>query len=135
MPLHGSDAGTKIEGAHMALNDVAIRVAKSTNKSWKLADEKGLFLLIQPTGGKLWRMDYRFADKRKTLACGTYPDTSLKFARDKRDAARKLLADGSHGNLTVGTVTFANPQRGFGKCGKSKKQGQQEELLRCGHAE
>lgn len=49
--------------------------------------------MIQPTGAKLWRFDYRFADKRKTLAIGTYPDTGLRLARDKRDEARKLLAE------------------------------------------
>ena len=77
----------------MALTDTGIRVAKPTDKARKLADEKGLYLLIQPTGAKLWRFDYRFADKRKTLAIGTYPDTGLRLARDKRDEARKLLAE------------------------------------------
>jgi integrase len=78
----------------MALTDTGIRAAKPTDKARKLADEKGLYLLIQPTGGKLWRFDYRFADKRKTLAIGTFPDTGLRQARDKRDEARKLLAEG-----------------------------------------
>lgn len=78
----------------MALTDTGIRATKPTDKARKLADEKGLYLLIQPTGGKLWRFDYRFADKRKTLAIGTFPDTGLRLARDKRDEARKLLAQG-----------------------------------------
>lgn len=78
----------------MALTDTGIRATKSTDKARKLADEKGLYLLIQPTGGKLWRFDYRFADKRKTMAIGTFPDTGLRLARDKRDEARKLLALG-----------------------------------------
>jgi integrase len=78
----------------MALTDTGIRAAKPTEKARKLADEKGLYLLIQPTGGKLWRFDYRFADKRKTLAIGTFPDTSLRLARDKRDDARKMMAQG-----------------------------------------
>jgi integrase len=78
----------------MALTDTGIRATKPTDKARKLADEKGLYLLIQPTGGKLWRFDYRFADKRKTLALGTFPDTGLRQARDKRDQARKLLAEG-----------------------------------------
>jgi hypothetical protein len=47
-----------------------------------------------PTGGKLWRLDYRFGDKRKTIALGAYPDVSLARAREKRDEARRLLADG-----------------------------------------
>jgi hypothetical protein len=78
----------------MPLTDTAIRIAKSTDKPRKMADERGLYLLIQPTGAKLWRMNYRIEGKQKTFACGTYPDTSLKLARAKRDDARKLLADG-----------------------------------------
>lgn len=77
----------------MALNDVAIRSAKPGDKPRKLADEKGLYLLITPSG-RYWRLDYRYEGKRKTLALGVYPDTSLKLARDKRDEARKLLAQG-----------------------------------------
>lgn len=76
----------------MALTDVAVRTAKPSEKARKLADEKGMYLLIQSSGAKLWRMDYRFDAKRKTLALGTYPETSLAQARDKRDEARKLLA-------------------------------------------
>ncbi len=76
----------------MALSDTAIRAAKPAEKPRKLADEKGMYLLIQPSGPKLWRMDYRFDNKRKTLALGTYPDTGLALAREKRHAARKLLA-------------------------------------------
>lgn len=76
----------------MALSDLAIRTAKPAEKPRKLADEKGMYLLIQASGTKLWRMDYRFDKKRKTLALGTYPDTGLALAREKRDAARKLLA-------------------------------------------
>jgi hypothetical protein len=59
---------------------------------YKLADEKGLYLFVQTSGGKLWRFDYRFDGKRKTLALGAYPDISLAQAREKRDNARiKLL--------------------------------------------
>jgi integrase len=76
----------------MALTDVAIRTAKPSEKARKLTDDKGLYLLIQPNGGKLWRMNYRFDGKQKTLALGTYPDTGLALAREKRDAARKQLA-------------------------------------------
>ena len=77
----------------MALTDTAVRRAKPTEKARKLADEKGLYLLIQPTGGKLWRLDYRFNGVRKTLALGSYPDVSLASARERRDDARKLLAN------------------------------------------
>lgn len=60
---------------------------------YKLSDEKGLYLFIQPSGGRLWRFDYRFDGKRKTLALGAYPDVSLADARNKRDDARKLIAN------------------------------------------
>lgn len=74
------------------LSATAINNAKPKDKPYKLADEKGLYLFIQTTGSKLWRFDYRFLDKRKTLALGSYPDVSLSHARDKRDKARTLLA-------------------------------------------
>lgn len=76
----------------MPLSDTTIRSAKPAEKPRKLADEKGLYLLVQPTGAKLWRLNYRFDGKQKTLALGTYPDTGLAMARGKRDDARKLLA-------------------------------------------
>lgn len=79
----------------MPLTDTAIRQAKPTEKARKLADERGLYLLIQPGGGKLWRLDYRFEGKRKTLALGGYPDVSLAEARKARDRAREQLAGGT----------------------------------------
>ncbi|OZB35158.1 MAG: integrase [Halothiobacillus sp. 14-56-357] len=78
-----------------ALTDTAIKAAKPTSKAFKLSDEKGLYLLIQPTGGKWWRFDYRFDGKRKTLSMGTYPDVNLKQARAYRDEARQLVANGT----------------------------------------
>ncbi|MDL2207451.1 integrase arm-type DNA-binding domain-containing protein [Desulfovibrio sp. OttesenSCG-928-M16] len=78
----------------MPLTDTAIRNAKPTGKPQKLADTEGLYLYISPTGGKLWRMDYRFAGKRKTLSFGKYPTIGLKDARTRRDEAKKILADG-----------------------------------------
>ena len=56
--------------------------------------KKGMFLLVNPNGSKYFRFKYRFAGKEKMLAFGVYPDTSLKSARDKRDEARKQIADG-----------------------------------------
>lgn len=81
----------------MALNDTKIRTAKPMAKPYKLADEKGLFLLVQPSGGKLWRVKFRVDGRddagnqkriEKKLGLGTYPEVSLKQARDLRDEAR-----------------------------------------------
>lgn len=77
----------------MPLTDTAIKSAKPRDTDYKLADEKGMYLLIKKSGGKYFRFDYRFAGKRKTLALGVYPETSLKEARDKRDDARKLISN------------------------------------------
>jgi integrase len=79
----------------MPLTDTAVRAAKpKPNGAFKLSDEKGMYLLVTPTGGKLWRFDYRFNGKRKTLALGVYPDTTLAKARESHQDARKLLAQG-----------------------------------------
>lgn len=76
------------------LSDPEIRGKKPGTAPIKLFDGGGLFLLIKPTGGKLWRLKYRFGGKEKLLALGTYPETTLKQARDKRDEAREQLAKG-----------------------------------------
>jgi len=77
----------------MPLTDAVIRNVKPREKPLKLSDEKGLYLLVTPNGGRWWRFDYRFTGKRKSLSLGVYPDVGLKQARTRRDAARKLLAD------------------------------------------
>ncbi|WP_415209048.1 Arm DNA-binding domain-containing protein [Rudaea sp.] len=60
-----------------------------------MADERSMFLLVTPSGGKLWRFAYRRpgSGKQNQLSLGRYPDVSLKRAREKRDEARRLLAD------------------------------------------
>ena len=78
----------------MPLTDTAIRKAKPADKPQRLPDGGGLYLELSPAGGKWWRLKYRFDGKEKRISLGTYPDTSLASARDKRDAARKLLAAG-----------------------------------------
>ena len=78
----------------MPLTDLAVKSAKAGEKAYKLTDGGGMFLLVSVAGGKLWRLKYRISGKEKLLALGTYPDTSLVKARERRDAARKLLADG-----------------------------------------
>lgn len=78
----------------MALTDIAIRNAKPRGKPFKLGDSLGLFLLIQPTGGKLWRLKYRVDGREKKLGLGIYPDVGLGDARKARDEARELIAQG-----------------------------------------
>lgn len=78
----------------MALTDTQIRNARAGDKSRKLFDGRGLFLLLHSNGSKYWRLKYRIADKEKILALGVYPDVSLRRAREKRDEARSLVADG-----------------------------------------
>ena len=75
-----------------ALSDTAVRNAKPTQKPRKLSDGRGLYLLITPAGGKLWRFKYRFDGKEKLLALGVYPEVSLKLARQRREEAREQLA-------------------------------------------
>jgi len=76
------------------LNDTRVRSAKSREKAFKLSDERGLFLLVMPTGSRLWRLKYRVNGREKLISLGAYPDVTLKRAREKRDAARRLIADG-----------------------------------------
>lgn len=76
----------------MALTDVQIRKVKRPEKTQRLFDEKGLYLELSPNGGKWWRFKYRFGGKEKRLALGTYPEVPLALARERRDDARKLVA-------------------------------------------
>ena len=78
----------------MFLTSLAIQNARPKQKSYKLADGDGLHLLVQPNGKKLWRLRYRFAGKENMLAFGSLAAVSLANARSKREAARKLLAEG-----------------------------------------
>lgn len=79
----------------MSLSDIQIRRAKPAEAPYKLHDERGLYLVVMPTGGKLWRFDYRFDGKRKTASFGRYPDLGLSAARRALDLARALLAEGA----------------------------------------
>ena len=73
------------------LTDIAVRKAAARDKPYKLTDGGGLYLLVERTGAKYWRMAYRFAAKQKLLALGVYPEVTLKEARTARDEARKQL--------------------------------------------
>jgi Arm DNA-binding domain len=76
----------------MQLTDTRIRNAKPTGKAYKLSDGGGMYLLVTSDGGRYWRLDYRFAGKRRTQALGVYPTVSLAAARARREDARDLLA-------------------------------------------
>lgn len=84
----------RMEGWDMALTDTTIRNAKAGDTDRKLADEKGLYLLVTASGSKLWRMKYRVDGREKKLALGAYPEIGLKEARAARDAARAKLQAG-----------------------------------------
>ena len=78
----------------MPLTDAAVRSAKPKEKPYKLADERGLFLLVNPSGSKYWRLKFRVDGKEKLLSFGTYPEVRLREARERRDEAKKLMAAG-----------------------------------------
>ncbi len=75
------------------LTDTQVRKVKSREKTFKLADGKGLFLVVQPNGSKYWRFRYWFGEKEKLLSLGVYPEVTLAGARKKRDEAQQMLAD------------------------------------------
>ncbi len=75
------------------LNDTRVRNAKAGDRPIKLSDGGGLYVLVKPNCSKLWRLAYRCGGKQRTLALGVYPTTSLKQARERRDAAKRQLAD------------------------------------------
>ena len=79
----------------MALTDIAVKNAQITEKQYRLADGRGLCLLVKPMGGKYWRFRYRFAGKEKELSIGVYPDISLKEARSACEEARLKLKQGT----------------------------------------
>jgi hypothetical protein len=83
----------------MKLTDTSCRNAKPKEKAYKLFDGGGLYLEISPKGSKYWRFKYRHMNKENRLAFGVYPDVSLKEARDKREKAKKQIADGFNPSL------------------------------------
>lgn len=76
----------------MKLTEIAVRKAKPDTKPYKMSDGGGMYLEVATNGSKYWRLKYRYGGKEKRLALGVYPDVSLALARERRDAARKLLA-------------------------------------------
>ena len=78
----------------MSLTDRTISNYKANGKLQKHADGGGLYIHVSPNGSKLWKMAYRFNGKQKSLSFGPYPLVSLKLAREKRDDAKRQLAEG-----------------------------------------
>jgi hypothetical protein len=76
------------------LSPAQVKNAKPRKTEYKLFDGEGLFLLVTPSGGKLWRMKYRFEGKERLLSLGAYPEISLAEARTKKGEARKQVANG-----------------------------------------
>lgn len=78
----------------MPLSDAAVRNAKPGSAPYKLSDGEGLYLLVNPSGSRLWRMNYRFQGRQKTLAIGAFPAIKLAEARDRRAEAKQRIAEG-----------------------------------------
>lgn len=93
----------------MALKELEVRFAKPQQKSFKLSDGGGLYILIQPNGSKLWQMKYRFQGKERTLSFGKYPGVGLAAAREKRAAAKAKLADGIDPRVKAETQSARSP--------------------------
>ena len=96
----------------MPLTDRAMRNLKGKDKPYKLADYGGLYVLVMPDCSRYWRMDFRFAGKRGTLAFGVFPIVSLAEAREQRDTAKKQIAAGTDPALQrklkkLATITVA----------------------------
>lgn len=78
----------------MMLTEIAIRKASAAKRDYRLSDDRGLYLLVRPTGSKLWQVRYRHGGKQKTASLGQYPEISLKDARVRRDDVRRTLGAG-----------------------------------------
>lgn len=93
LPTLPADPSPRSPRARYSLTDAAARNAKAQNKPYKLTDGQGLYLLVNPTGSKLWRWKYRAGGKEKLMALGAYPAVSLTKARKDRDEARAKLVN------------------------------------------
>lgn len=88
----------------MPLTDMVCRKAKGADKPYKLTDSEGLYLFVKPNGSRLWRMNYSFDKKQKTLSFGKYPDVTLTEAREKRCLAKRTLAAGRDPSESIAAV-------------------------------
>ncbi len=82
----------QLDSEKAVLTELTVKGARPRESAYKLFDEKGLYLLVKSTGGRLWRFKYFIEGREKLLSLGRYPDVSLKFARDRRDEARRQVA-------------------------------------------
>ena len=78
----------------MALTSADVRNAEPLQKDYKLHDDKGLYLLVETDGNRTWKLSYRFDGRSKVITLGPCPEVTLSFARQLRDEARELIADG-----------------------------------------
>jgi len=102
----------------MSLTDVKLRNAKAADKDYSITDERGLSILIAKKSGKWWRFRYTYLGKAKLMSLGTYPEVSLLEAREKRDEARKLIAqnppvDPSQVKKSQKKALFTNQENSF----------------------
>jgi Arm DNA-binding domain len=101
------------------LSDTVIRSAKPREKPYKLADGGGLYLLVNRSGARCWRFKFRVNKVERVLALGVYPDVSLKLAREGRDEARRLMANGVDPGAKRRAEKFA-PSNGFEAVGRAR---------------
>src|ERR1700722_18595951 len=76
------------------LTNLIVMGVEPSNRPKRISDGRGMYLEISPAGGRLWRLKFRFAGKENCMSLGAYPDVSLAKARQRREAARRLIADG-----------------------------------------
>ena len=91
-PSAGLCETTLGKGPHMPLTETRLRALKAKDKPYKVADQRGLYVEVTPAGGKLWRFRYRIGKIEKKLSIGSYPEVSLKQARDATYEARQAVA-------------------------------------------
>ncbi len=99
----------------MPLSDTSARNAKPLDKPYKLSDGGGLFLLVNPSGSKYWRLKYRINGKEKLLSLGVYPQVSLKAAREKRDEIKAFIAQGIDPSIERKRSVYDGEQETFEK--------------------
>ena len=99
------------------LTHIKITTAKPSEKLYKFHDTLGLYLAVKPNGSKLWRMNYRFLGKQKTLHLGKWPAVGLAAARAKRDEAREQIAAGMDPAMLISVICGTRPRVAFGSAG------------------